>query len=105
MSHWLPALTTVFGVILTIIWGIYNKVTTPEATKEHLRKIKEWLPKMLYGFGTSAQIVGLILDVRLQSPITRLSILKIAADVTLLLMTFLGLLLTWMLDKLSKLVN
>jgi hypothetical protein len=78
MSPWVPIIVSSFSGLLVIVTQTYHKVTTPEETKGHLRKLRGWAPTIWTGVFIAIQVVVLIRLVESSDPLTRFAVFSIA---------------------------
>src|SRR6267154_1365867 len=78
MSPWVPIIFSLLSGLLVIVTQTYNKVTTPDETKEHLRKLRGWAPTIVTIVLIAGQGVTLIRLVESRDPLTRRDVFLIA---------------------------
>jgi drug/metabolite transporter (DMT)-like permease len=81
MSPWVPIIFSLLSGLLVIATQTYNKVTTPEETKDHLRKLRGWAPTIVTVVLLAVQGVTLIRLVESRDPLTRRDVFSIALSV------------------------
>jgi uncharacterized membrane protein YkvI len=80
MSPWVPIVVTpILSGLLVFATQTYNKVTTPDETKEHLRKLKSWAFTICRAVLITVQVALLIREVTSREPLTRLAVFSIAS--------------------------